>query len=65
MDGFETVRQMMTSEFMRPQTLIAVSASSAQELAVVGRLPPDVQLFSKPLDQALVIAILRRGATSD
>ena len=65
MDGFEMVRQMMASEFMRPQTLIAVSASSAQELAVLGRLPPDVQLFTKPLDQALVIASLRRAVSSD
>jgi len=62
MDGFEMLRQLMTHAFLRPQTLIAVSASSAQELAVLGQLPSEVQLLSKPLNPALVIASLRRAA---
>ena len=63
MDGFEMVRQLSANELIRPQTLIAVSASSPQEVAVLGQLPDDVQLLTKPLDQALVIATLRRAAT--
>jgi len=63
MDGFEMVRQLSTNELIRPQTLIAVSASSPQEVAALGQLPDDVQLLTKPLDQALVIATLRRAAT--
>ena len=62
MDGFEMLRQLMTHAFLRPQTLIAVSASSAQELAVLGQLPSEVQLLSKPLNPAQVIASLRRAA---
>ena len=63
MDGFEMVRQLSANELIRPQTLIAVSASSPQEVAVLGQLPDDVQLLTKPLDHALVIATLRRAAT--
>lgn len=61
MDGFEMVRQLMANEFMRPQTLIAVSASSPQDLALLGQLPADVQLLTKPLDQTLVVATLRKA----
>ncbi len=62
MDGFEMVRQMLANEFMRPQTLIAVSASSPQELLALGEMPAEVQLMTKPLDPASVIATLRAAA---
>ncbi len=62
MDGFEMVRQMMANEFMRPQTLIAVSASSPQELLALGEMPAEVQLLTKPLDPASMIATLRSAA---
>lgn len=60
MDGFEMIRTLLLDQAVRPTTLIAVSALSKQELAALGTLPPEVQLFTKPLDQARFTVALQQ-----
>lgn len=59
MNGFEMIRTLVEDLELRPRTLIAISALSAEELAAVGSLPSDVQLFTKPLDPERFMAALR------
>ena len=59
MDGFEMIRTLLEDVAARPRTVIAVSALSKRELAKMGTLPPDVQVFTKPLEQKRFVAMLR------
>lgn len=59
MDGFEMIRTLMEDQASRPRTLIVVSALSRRELSGMGTLPPEVQVFTKPLEQARFVAALR------
>ena len=58
-DGFEMIRSLLEDTASRPRTLIAVSALSKQELSRKGKLPAEVQLFTKPLDQERLVAAIR------
>jgi excisionase family DNA binding protein len=62
MDGFEMIRTLWEDEAGRPRTLMAVSAMTRQELAAIGTLPAQVQVFTKPLDQARFAAALRNAS---
>jgi excisionase family DNA binding protein len=59
MNGFEMIRTLVEDLELRPRTLIAISALSAEELASVGSLPADVQFFTKPLNPERFMAALR------
>jgi excisionase family DNA binding protein len=59
MDGFEMIRTLMEGVAVRPRKIIAVSALSRPELSSMGTLPPEVLLFTKPLDQDRLVAALR------
>jgi CheY-like chemotaxis protein len=59
MDGFEMIRQLLADRVARPHTVLAVSAHSGQALEAIGRLPAEVQFFSKPVDEARFVVALR------
>ena len=59
MDGFEMIRTLLEDAAVRPRTLFAVSAMSRQELSALGTLPPEVQVFTKPLEQDRFVAALQ------
>lgn len=59
MNGFEMIRTLLQDEGVGPRTLIAVTALSRQELAAMGTLPAEVQVFTKPLDQRRFLAALK------
>ena len=59
MNGFEMIRNLLEEVEDRPRTLIAISALSAKELAALGSLPSEVQVFTKPLDRERFVTALR------
>ena len=59
MNGVEMIRTLLEDVDFRPRTLFAVSALSTQELAALGSLPSEVQVFTKPLDRERFVAALR------
>lgn len=59
MNGFEMIRTLLEDVEVRPQTLIAISALSTQELAALGGLPSEVQVFTKPLNRERLVLALR------
>ena len=64
MNGFEMIRTLLEDAEAGPQTLIAISALSVQELAALGSLPAGVQVFTKPLDRQRLVAALRGAPLS-
>jgi len=61
MNGFEMIRTLLDGVEVRPRTLIAISALRAPGLAAVDSLPPEAQVFTKPLDRQRFVPALRRA----
>jgi excisionase family DNA binding protein len=59
MNGFEMIRNLLEEVEDRPLTLIAISALSGKDLAALGSLPSEVQVFTKPLDRERFVTALR------
>ena len=64
MDGFEMIRSLVGGGALRPTTILAVSSLSPSDLEARGRLLPEVQLMSKPVDEARFATTLHRMQTA-
>jgi excisionase family DNA binding protein len=60
MDGFEMIRSLVGGGALRPAKIVAVSSLSPSDLEARGRLLPDVQFMSKPVDEARFAKTLHR-----
>jgi excisionase family DNA binding protein len=49
LDGFALVRTLMGSEFCRDMKIIVVTGLEEDEIVEKGGLPPEVQIFGKPV----------------